>query len=257
MNYKVKLVILVLVIGGGFLVNKMSWQGDDLAILSINSDKVEMVNISPSRGMVNSYEIQNMDLWIPNGMGWYPVSRLSLIVKDDEELARKVFFYNFGFWPQVVLRDKSWKDNLSLWKMLGPVGWLRFRLLTDQWLWKKDVLKIDNLVEVMPRDMAQTKILEADIRINVVNASGKNGLGNMIADRLEWWGLMVTSVQTREVEDKCRIYFDFKNKNKEIMSFLAKILNCEKIDRSGQVELVLGQEYEEMIKYSQTYVRSF
>lgn len=252
-----RIVPILVIILGVFWANKMSWQGGDLAILSIDGDKVEMVNVSPERGMVNSYEVKNMDLWIPNGMGWYPVSRLGLIVKNDVNLARKVMFYNFGFWPKYVIWQGTWNDNKSLWSILGPVGWLRFRLLSDQWLWKNETLKINNLVEIMPRDMSNSQVIAADIKINVVNASGKNGLGNMIADRLEWWGLMVTSVQTSQEEKESVIYVDFKNKNLEIVNLLAKIMGCKVINRDGGIELILGTDIEEMIKYSQTYVRAF
>jgi len=248
-------------VGGVFLLNKFSWQGEDFLIFSIDGEKVEMINISPERGMVNSYVIANMDLWIPNGMGWYPVSRLGLIVKNDVKLAQRTAFYNFGFWPQVISFQNSWSDNRSLWSILGPIGWFRFRLSSDQWLWKNETLKINNLREIMPRDMSSSQIVGADIKINVVNATGKNGLGNMMADRLDWWGLMVTSVQTAEKEKESRLYVDFnlakKNNTFEIINFLTKILGCKMVNREGGVELILGTDIEEMIKYSQTYVRSF
>jgi len=216
-----------------------------------------MINISPERGVVNSYEIKNMDVWIPNGMGWYPVSRLGLIIKDDKELAKKIAFYNFGFWPKFVVKQDNWSSDKQLISMLGPVGWLKFRLTSDDWLWRKEVLNKDNLAEVMPRDLALNNILKADIKINIVNSSGKNGFGNMMADRLEWWGLMVTSVQTRDIEKSCQIYFDYKSKEKETLNNLAMMLNCNKNDRVGSVELVLGTDVDEMVKYSHTYVRSF
>lgn len=260
-GWGIKLFLILIVVGGVFIANKFSWQGDDLSILSIVGDRVEMVNISPERGMVNSYLVEDTDLWIPNGMGWYPSSRLGLIVKNDVNLARKVMFYNFGFWPKYVIWQGTWNDNKSLWSILGPVGWLRFRLLSDQWLWKNETLKINNLAEIMPRDMSNSQVIRADIKINVVNASGKNGLGNMIADRLEWWGLMVTSVQTSQEEKESVIYVDFnkarQNKSFETISLLAKIMGCKVINRDGGVELILGTDIEEMIKYSQTYVRAF
>jgi len=254
---KFKIIFLILILGIIFILNKFSWQGEDVTILSINGEKVEMVNVSPERGVINNYEVKNMDIWIPNGMGWYPVSRLGLIIKDDVELAKKIAFYNFGFWPKFVVKQDNWSSDKQLISMLGPVGWLRFRLTSDDWLWRKELLKVEDLAEVMPRDLALNKILKADIKINIVNSSGKNGFGNMMADRLEWWGLMVTSVQTRDVEKETKIYVDFKSKDIETINFLAKIMGCKVINQSGSNELVLGTDVEEMVKYSQTYVRSF
>jgi hypothetical protein len=251
-----KVFPLLIVIGVFFGLNRSSWQGDDLSILSMRNDKLEIINVSPERGMVNTYAVENMDLWIPNGMGWYPASRLGLIVKDDDDLARKVTFYNFGFWPKVISRNENWGDNRSLWSMLGPVGWLRFRLMSDDWLWKKDSLDMANLVEIMPRDMSNNKIIQADIKINVINASLKNGFGNMIADRLEWWGLTVTSVQTSEVEEKTKLFYDFKSKNGVTLKLLAKIIGAESVDSAENFQLVLGTDLEGVLKYSQTYVRS-
>jgi len=48
-----------------------------------------------------------------------------------------------------------------------------------------------------------------------------------------------------------------KNNTFEIINFLTKILGCKMVNREGGVELILGTDIEEMIKYSQTYVRSF
>lgn len=249
-------VPLLVIFLGFFVAYKMSWQGGDFSIFSIDGERVELVNISPGRGMVNSYEIKDTDIWIPNGMGWYPVLRLGLIVKDDIELVKKVSFYNFGFWPNEVVLSGRWNKNSFLFSVLGPVGWLRYRLSVSEWLWKSETLKMDSLSEVISRDMSDSKILASDIKINIVNASGKNGFGNMMADRLEYWGLTVTSVQTGNLEKQCQLYFDFATENKKILDDLASILNCNKVNQTGLAELVLGTDSEEMIKYSQTYVRS-
>jgi len=257
MNYKIKLLIILVLIGSIFIVNKMSWQGGDFSILSIDQNNVSLINISSDRGMVNSYKISNMDLWIPNGMGWYPAERLGMIIKNDVNLAKKVTFYNFGFWPKEVSLSGKWNSEKSLWSMLGPFGYIRFKILSEDWLWKNDNLKDENYDEIIPRDLSDNKIIANDIKINIVNASGKNGFGNMIADRLEWYGLMVLSVQTADVEKGCRLVFDFNSKANKTLIALAEIINCEKINQAGVVELVLGEDLSEMLKYSQTYVRSF
>jgi len=255
---KIKIIVILIFVVGLFLANKFSWQGDDILILNMDGDKVEMVNVSAQRGMVNVYTVENMDVWIPNGMGWYPANRLRLIVKDDAKLASKVVFYNFGFWPNHVILDQKWNSNKNLLAMLGPVGWIKYRLMSDNWLWRNDSIDVGELAESMPRDLANSEVISNDIKINVVNATSKNGFGNMIADRLEWFGLMVTSVQTFEPQQKCQIYYDSakQNKNINVAKTLADIFGCELINRGGLFEIVLGQDMEEVIKYSQTYVRA-
>lgn len=248
---------MLILIGSFFVANKMSWQGGDILILNIIDDKVEMINISAQRGMVNVYTVENMDVWIPNGMGWYPINRFGLIVKNDVKLVQRTAFYNFGFWPKVVLFDKKWNQNKSLLSILGPIGFVKYHLMSDDWLWRFDKLEINNLSELIPRDLSDSTRLLSDIKINVVNATGKNGFGNMVADRLEWFGLMVTSVQTYEPQKSCQLYYEFSEKNKETAVALLNIFGCEPINRQGSFELVLGTDMEEVIKYSQSYVRSF
>lgn len=252
-----KLVPILVIVFGIFLANKFSWQGEDISILSINGDKVEMINVSPSRGMVNTYVVEDMDLWIPNGMGWYPANRLGLIVKNDVKLAQRTAFYNFGFWPKQVMLEQKWHQGKSLLSLLGPVGFIRYKLMSAEWLWRNEKLDINNISEIMPRDMADSVRLLSDIKINVINATGKNGLGNMIADRLEWFGLMVTSVQTYEAQKSCQLFYDYSAKDRESAVILANIFACEVVNRQGLMELIVGTEMEEVIKYSQTYVRSF
>ena len=252
-----KIIPVLVLLGAALVFNKYSWQGDDFSILSIDGDKVKLVNISPERGMVNIYDVANMDLWIPNGMGWYPAERLGLIVKDDVNLAKKITFYNFGFWPNQVSLAGKWDGNQSLWSMLGPFGFVRFKFSQEDWLWKDDDLKGQNYSEVIPRDLSNNRVMSNNVRINIINASGKNGFGNMMADRLEWYGLMVLSTQTAEVEKDCRLFFDFNGREKSIMQSVAQILGCKTVNRVGVVELVLGEDLAQMIKYSQTYVRAF
>ena len=102
-------------------------------------------------------------------------------------------------------------------------------------------------------------MIEKNIRLVVVNASGKNGFGNMVADRLGWWGIMVTTVDTREEEDGCQINYNSEVRaEKDISQKLADILVCKTKGVSGDgMEVVLGKGIEEMIKYSETYVRTF
>jgi hypothetical protein len=263
------LIAAAVVILSGWWINRISWKGDDFLFMEVFEDRLTLINISPVRGMINSLEISGaVDLWIPNGMGWYPASKLKLILdqeKNQPNLGKITAFYNFGFWPELVESGDNWRTNQWLWKNLGPLGWLRFRLQADDWLQKNESinrqlpLEKENLEEIMSRDMADNLVIEKNIRLAVVNASGKNGFGNMVADRLGWWGMMVTAVDTSEETDECRIsYRGGFPTEKEISQILAKILSCRLEEKEGGgMEVVLGRETERMVKYSETYVRTF
>ena len=272
---KIKVKLLSVLIGivmlgwGGWWAYQSSWKGGDFLIMEVEKEKLTFVNISPSRGMINSLLVLgSVDLWIPNGMGYYPTSKLQLILEQENSqpnLGKMVAFYNFGLWPVSVIYNEDWQNNRWLWKNLGPLGWLRFRLQADDWLQKKETISGDlslakeSLEEKIPRDMAENDVIEKNIRLVVVNASGKNGFGNMVADRLGWWGIMVTTVDTREEEDGCQINYNSEVRaEKDISQKLADILVCKtKGVSGGGMEVVLGKGIEEMIKYSETYVRTF
>ncbi len=255
---------------GGWWVYQLSWKGGDYLIMKVREEQLTFINISPSRGMINSLSVLgSVDLWIPNGMGYYPATKLQLILEQENnqpDLGKMVAFYNFGLWPVSIISGGNWQSNRWLWENLGPLGWLRFRLQVDDWLQKKETilgklsLEKENLEEKIPRDMAENEVIEKNIRLTVVNASGKNGFGNMIADRLGWWGVMVTAVDTRDEEDGgCKINYNSEiEAEKETSQKLAKILSCSTHGVSGGgMEVVLGKGIEEMIKYSETYVRTF
>lgn len=263
-------LVLLLILGGvGWWINHISWKGKDFLILEVADDKVTLINISPGRGMINSLLIAGtVDLWIPNGMGWYPASKLKLILEQEDKqpnLGKMVAFYNFGFWPERVEVGGNWRTNKWLWGNLGPLGWIKFRFQADDWLQKSEIIsrqlssEKENLEEIMPRDMADNQVSENNIRVTVVNASGKNGFGNMVADRLGWWGMMVTAVDTREESDGCLIKFNSGiSKEKEIAIKLGSILSCQISGiEGGEMEVVLGKGVERMVKYSETYVRTF
>lgn len=262
------LVMAVTLILGGWWVYQLSWKGGDFLIMETGGEQLTFINISPSRGMINSLVIAgSVDLWIPNGMGYYPTSKLNLILEQESkqiDLGKKIAFFNFGLWPDRIINN-SWQNNRWLWNNLGPLGWLRFRLQVDDWLQKKErisgqlFLEKEILEEIIPRDMAENSVIEKNIRLVVINASGKNGFGNMIADRLGWWGVMVTAVDTREEEEGCWIsYNNGMELEREISLKLANILSCQiKESSENEMEVVLGKGVERMVKYSETYVRSF
>lgn len=268
-NFFLLLIVVATVGLGGWWTYRTSWRGDDFLIMEIVDSGVTLINISPARGIVNNLEIfGEVNLWIPNGMGFYPASKLKLILEQESNqpnLGKMIAFYNFGFWPNRVETGGDWQTNQWLWENLGPLGWFRFRLQVDNWLQKKEILyrqlplEKESLEEIMSRDMAENGIIDKNIRVAVVNASGKNGFGNMVADRLGWWGMMVTAVDTEEESDECQIRYNGKvPAEKEISLKLGDILSCQLTENEGgEMEVVLGRGIERMVKYSETYVRTF
>jgi hypothetical protein len=263
MKAKVKILLflgLILSIFGLVMVKK-SWRSGDFSMLVIKNSGLEMVNISPNRGMVNRVLVdEKVEVWIPGGMGWYPAGKIKLILETEKEkelLGRKIAFYNFGFWPDKIIVADNWQEIKILSKTLGPVGVIRYWLLSENWIQKDEIInkplteEKELLAETMLRDMANDSFYEKNVKVNIVNASGKNGFGNFIADKVEWMGGTVVSVTTGGAEKGCLLTGkDLKNIN--------LIWNCEvKNDDDNEIKIILGEELEGMVKYSQTYVRSF
>ena len=71
--------------------------------MEIVDSGVTLINISPARGMVNNLEIfGEVNLWIPNGMGFYPASKLKLILEQESNqpnLGKMIAFIILVFGP--------------------------------------------------------------------------------------------------------------------------------------------------------------
>ncbi|MFA5025344.1 MAG: LytR C-terminal domain-containing protein [Candidatus Shapirobacteria bacterium] len=255
-------IILVL-----FFWVKRSWRSNDFKLGIITPDRVALLSISPLRGMINLLVVNpNVELWIPEGMGWYSSDKIKKIYDNEKntELMEKTFYYNFGFLPEKIAffpNVDEWR-SWSLVKYLGVIDWFRYLVSQDNWLYKKEVidrsmeLEKETLDETLPRDFADSELQSGEIKISVMNATNENGLGSFVADRLNWMGFNVVTVESEGSKPGCEIMIKTtaNDLTKKYSDLLAKIYRCSQISNTtllpDEAVLYLGQNYASMIKYS-------
>jgi hypothetical protein len=252
---------------------KKSWRNNDFKLGIITPERIALLSISPSRGMINLLTVNpEVELWLPEGMGWYPSNRIKKIYDNDKnmELMDKIFYYNFGFYPEKIAfltEVNNWRD-WDLVKYLGIVDWCRYLVEQDNWLYKTETigrslnLEKEKLDEILPRDFADSELQGREIKMTIINASEENGLGSFVADRLNWMGINVVAVQSEAKKADCEIMIKTAVGGliKKYADLLAKTYKCSQISNAtllpDEAVLYLGQAYASMIKYS-SYVRTF
>lgn len=258
---------LMLAGAGGWSIYRQEgwWRGNnDLRIGLVSEKEIELVAFSPARRMINRLVVPGeMELWIPRGLGWYRTDRLLKLLTQESkvEMLSEILFYNFGFVP-----DKVILATQVGWGELGWWSWFKWKLLSGQMLsneetvtWQFPEVEPD-FDEMMPRDLADNRVLNEAVRVVILNTSEAGGLANFIARRLEWMGLSVVSVDNlKEATDGCLVRENLCG-FEGVVNKLAVMLGCGR-ERAAdlecdRVELYLGREFASMIKYS-SYVRSF
>jgi len=263
---------IILIFGLGWLLKK-DWREDDFKLGIITPDRVALLSISPGRGMINLLTVNpEVELWLPGGMGWYPSNRIKKIFDNDKNIDSidKMFYYNFGFVPEKIAfltGVDQWRE-WRLMKYLGVVNWFRYVIEQDNWLYKTETisqsldLEKEILDETLPRDFADNELQGGEIKISVVNATEKNGLGAFVADRLNWMGFNVVEVGSEAIKLECEIMVKTTTNalTKKYTDLLAKMFNCSQVSNAtllpDEAILYLGQNYAQMLNYN-SYVRTF
>lgn len=240
-----------------FLWNDFKWDGkSDLRIGIITDEKVGVLVLSPSRKMINRIETQaSTPLLINGGYGWYEASKVKKLLKQEKDtnLAKEIFFYNFG-----VLVDRiEWEDSGFTLDNLGILGYIKFRLTEDNFLSNKEILSSDKikneelLGEIALRDLADNVILSQDLKISVYNTSSTSGVAAFMGKRLDWMGLTVieTNNATEEKIDNCKVVNGSEYLIKKLKSFWkCEFVTDDKLS-SDQMEIYFGEKFAEMLKY--------
>ncbi len=236
--------------------NKKKTKGSDYKIGVLADDGVALVSISRERKMINVLKIDSeAKLWIPGGLGWYRNVVVKKILEQEKktELLKDIIFYNFGYKSDKLLYLKtvdSWK-NVYWWKLL-----FYNNFLIKEEVVKNDIdLSEDYLDEVMVRDFAQTKIIEEDLKISVINSSDVTGLANFMTKRFERLGFSVISVGNEISEKKkdCQILYGKEAVGTYSLSLIKELLKCvDKEDyglNSNEIEVYFDDNFSSMIEY--------
>ena len=232
--------ITILAVLGVVVLGRWGWR-NDYRLAAVANNGVIMVNISPERRLVS-------------------ILKTDLILKETDNLRQKVFF-NYGFIPDriMVLQNRDdWRKNLDLGRYLW-YRWQGLDILEKEEELKREMAKQQGFLdEVMLRDMADTKLVNSDLRVMVVNQSQENGLAAFVAARLAWAGFSVVNIanETENLEG-CELAVGKMAKTLLGWQTLKSLWQCwVKEDdgvEDGGVELRLGSGWAKMIEY-QSYV---
>ena len=206
--------------------------------------------------MINVLKIEpEAKLWIPGGLGWYRNITIKKILQQEKKTNQlgDILFYNFGYKADKLLFLKKvddWK-NVFWWKLIYYNNFL----IKDE-LVKKDIdMSDDFLDEVMIRDFAETKVINEDIKLSIINMTEVNGLANFMTKRFERLGFSVISVgnDLSGRKDGCQILYGQNTNDTYSLSLIKNIINCEAKQDFGlnknEVEIYFDDSFSKMIEY--------
>ncbi len=261
-------IVLALILIGFFLgvilissLKKREEEGSDYKIGILADDGVAMVSVSKDRQMVNYLSLSNdSQVWIPGGMGWYrnQVIKKILIQEKKTNLVKSILFYNFGFVADKVVvlnRTNDWQQKFW-WQLFRNNNLIRKTEKMDGDVDKNEAF----LDKIMPRDFSETKVVNDDLKLSIINSSNVDGLANFMTKQLERSGFSVVSVADGDDLKKCKLSYGQGVEKTFSWKVLKGMFDCETESDSslneGEAELYLGENLAEVIKYS-TYVRTF
>lgn len=268
LNVKKWLWILGIVMAAGLVAVLGFGSGGeaDFRVAIVNEEGIFLRTISPSRKMVNLLDVdKEVMVWIPKGYGWYKSGTVGkLLTRESKtELLPEVFYYNFGFVPEVVLQGKTdgWFYNWRVISQWGIRNYLRFRIFEESMMTKRETVGTelqavtDFLNNVLPRDFADSEVLNSELRLSVLNQSQEGGLAAFVARNLEWGGYTVVGVDnyTGNV-DVCQINYGERVDTDPAFEKLKRIFPECKANKSNgvnedEVEITLGDGFAKMLNY--------
>lgn len=257
-----KIYLGVSILVGLGLVVILAWnqtrgeKGKDLRLGVIADDGVGVVTISKDRQMISQMKVKgDTQIWIPGGLGWYRAEVVKKILLQEKkvEWGKNIFVYGLGFYPDKIV----WVDKIEDWKSRYWWQMLRNNNLLNK---NEDLVgDIDEneiyLDQIMLRDFAETKVVEAEVKLSVINTSLANGLAGFITKRLERLGFSVVSVSTeeRKEEAECKILYGKKVAESYPLTVLTEMFDCqvtkEESLNENEIEIYLTDSFSTMIDY--------
>ncbi len=246
---------------------------NDYKMAVISPQGLGLISVSSNRGMINFLAIgPEVMVWVPRGYGWYKADRIYGLLKQEGrmDIASELMFFNFGNNCKKII----WGDNILTWEewgnmvnQLGLLPSIYFKWKMSEMFFNEEVNNnqlVDNvrLDEVLSREFSEDKLIEEDIKVSVFNATGSNLLATFVAEKLNWLGVNVLTVGDNLVEmDECLLRYGTDVEKSKTFSVIKDIfsdcvVSFEENILPGEMELVLGRKWSQMINYD-SYVRSF
>lgn len=246
---------------------------NDYKMAVISPQGLGLISVSSNRGMTNFLTIgPEVMVWVPRGYGWYKADRIYGLLKQEGrmDIASELMFFNFGNNCKKII----WGDSLLAWEEWGnmvnhlgvlPSIYMKWRM--SEMFFNEEVNNnqlVDNvrLDEVLSREFSEDRLIEEDIKVSVFNATGSNLLATFVAEKLNWLGVNVLTVGdfVTETDDCLLKYGNGVEKTKTFLTIKGIFSDClvsfEENILPGEMELVLGRKWSQMINYD-SYVRSF
>lgn len=244
-------LIIVVVISS---LKKREEKGSDYKIGILGDDGIAMVSMSRDRQMINFLSVSSdSQIWIPGGMGWYRNQVIKKILTQEKKtyLVKNILFYNFGFVVDkvvMVTKTTDWQQKFW-WRFLGSNN-----LIKKTENLEGDVDKNEAFLDkIMPRDFSETKVVNDDLKLSIINSSNVDGLANFMTKQLERAGFSVVSVTDGDDLDKCKLSYGQEVEKTFSWKILKSLFDCQiESDASlneGEVEIYLGKSFSEVIKY--------
>lgn len=250
------IIFILLTLVGLIFLRKSEDKGSDFKVGVLADDGLALMSISQERKMINILKVDpEVKLWIPGGLGWYRSVVIKKILQQEKKmnLLDDIIFYNFGYRSDKLLylkKTDDWK-NVLWWKLI-----FYNNFLTKEELVKKDIdLNDDFLDEVMIRDFAETKVINEDIKLSIINTTEVSGLANFMTKRFERLGFSVISVGNDSTEDKknCQILHSREASKTYSLLLIKKVINCESKEdvflNGNEVEIYFDDQFSRVIEY--------
>lgn len=235
-------------------IKKKDENGSDYKIGILADDGMAMVSISKDRQMINFLSLNDeSQLWIPGGMGWYRNQVIKRVLTQEKKvnLVREILFFNFGFIADktvILAKTGDWQQKFW-WQIFRNNNLIRKTEKMEGDVDKNEVF----LDKIMPRDFSETKVINDDLKLSVINSSGVDGLAGFVTKQLERSGFSVVSLLDGEGLDSCKVLYGRGVDKTFSWQVIKSIFTCDYAQdlsiNEGEVEIYLGRNFSEVIKY--------
>lgn len=247
------------------LILLMLWLGvtkiakNDFRVAYIDQKGIRLESWSKQRRIKNILTIdKSVGVWIPRGLGWYESDKISRLLQqeDKKELAREILYTNFGYDAGMIFFDGR---NEPWWlKYFDFLFVYYYGILTKEDFLNRQLTEAEELLAtMMPRDFADSQLVEQSKKISVYNLGDSDGLAGFVARFVEWSGMRVMAVSNLNQNidfEICKIISaNIKAETVTEKTLRRLFPDCQWVEgqslNDGEIEIFLSDGYARMLNY--------
>lgn len=249
-------LLLILVILG-IRISKLA--NNDFRVAYFDRNGIRLESLSKQRRIKNILIIdKSVGVWVPRGLGWYESDKISRLLQqeDKKELAKEILQMNFGFDAGMIIFDNR---NEPWWlKYFDYLFGYFYGILTKEDFLNRQLNDADELLATaMPRDFADSQLIEQSKKISIYNLGDTDGLAGFVARFVEWSGMRVMTVSNLNQNidfEICKIVSANVNAESITEKTLRRMFpNCQWVEgqslNDGEIEIFLSDDYARMLNY--------